>query len=270
MFLSKNLKFLRESNKRQSQEALANALGVTRSAISSYEDGRAEPKLLVMNKIATYFNVTLDQLLNSDLAKQGDITSGNKDITKEMKKIVHVGQSGRVLTVTVDQNHKQNIELVPHKSSLGYIQNYDNLDFLKELPKYNLPTLSENRTYRAFELNDSGLPSNSIVIGEYIQNWNEIKNDKICIIVSKTKGIILKRLFNKIADKGIITLKSINISHAPFDMPVEDVIEIWEFVSYISKEFPEEGTSVPELRTAFARLEDDVRELKLKLKQNTK
>ncbi len=261
MFLSKNLKFLRESNSRQSQEALANALGVTRSAISSYEDGRAEPKLVVMNRIANYFNINLDQLLNSDLARSGNDTT---DISREMRKIAHVGQSGRVLTVTIDKNNHQNIEYITSKSALGYIQSYDNADFLRDLPKYNLPFLSENKTYRAFEVQDSGLPNNSVVIGEYIQDWGTVKDDTVCVIISKTKSIILKRLFNKINEKGIVTLKSIGIAHAPFEMNADDIVEIWRFTSYISREFPEDSTSVPELRTAFSRLEDEVRDLKVK------
>lgn len=262
MFLSKNLKFLRESNSRQSQEALANALGVTRSAISSYEDGRAEPKLVVMNRIANYFNITLDQLLNSDLARIG--SDGIVDMTKEMRKIAHVGQSGRVLTVTIDKNNNQNVEFVTSRSALGYIQSYDNADFLRDLPKYTLPFLSENKTYRAFEVQDSGLPANAVVIGEYVQDWGTLKDDTICVVVSKTKAIILKKIFNKINEKGTVTLKSTGISHAPFDMNADDIVEIWRFASYISRDFPEDSTSVPELRIAFSRLEDEVRDLKMK------
>jgi transcriptional regulator with XRE-family HTH domain len=262
MFLSKNLKFLREQNSRQSQEALATALGVTRSAISSYEDGRAEPKLVVMNKIAQYFNISLDQLLNVDLSTMGE---SGLESQKEVKKYASA-QNLRILTITVDKENNENIELVPAKVAAGYTAGFADADFLKELPKYQLPFLSRGRTYRAFEISgESMLPllPGSVVIGEYVENWNSIKDGTVCVVAAKNEGIVLKKLYNKVNERGTFLLKSNNIAYSPYEIFAEDVVEIWRFTAYISKDFPEEGNSVADLRRAFARLEDEVREMKI-------
>jgi transcriptional regulator with XRE-family HTH domain len=262
MYLSKNLKFLREQNKRQSQEALANDLGVTRSAISSYEDGRAEPKLLVMNKIAHYFNISLDQLLNVDLSAMGE---GNLENPKEIKKYAST-QNLRILTITVDKENNENIELVPAKAAAGYTIGYADADYLRELPKYQLPFLSKGRTYRAFEISgDSMLPllPGSVVIGEYVDNWNSLKDGTVCVVVSKNEGVVLKKVYNRIAERGTLMLKSNNIAYSPYEIFAEDVLEIWRFSAYVSKDFPEDGNSVADLRKAFARLEDELREIKM-------
>ena len=262
MYLSKNLKYLREQNSRQSQENLANALGVTRSAISSYEDGRAEPKLVVMNKVANYFNITLDQLLNVDLATAGEIDFENQ---KEVKKYASA-QNLRILTITVDKDDNENIELVPEKAAAGYTAGYADADYLKDLPKYQLPFLSKGKTYRAFEITgDSMLPlkPNSVVIGEYIENWNELRDGQVCVIVSKNEGIVLKKVYNKINERGTFLLKSSNISYSPYEIFADEILEIWKFSAYISKDIPEESNSVADLRTAFSRLEDELRELKI-------
>ncbi|GAB4409898.1 MAG: hypothetical protein OHK0053_36700 [Microscillaceae bacterium] len=262
MYLSKNLKFLREQNGRQSQEALANALGVTRSAISSYEDGRAEPKLVVMNKVAHYFNITLDQLLNVDLSNIGE---GDLENQKELKKYTS-GQNFRVLTITVDHEDNENIELVPEKAAAGYARGFADAEFLRELPKYQLPFLSKGRTYRAFEISgDSMLPlrPHSIVIGEYVENWNEIRDGQVCVVVSKNEGIVLKKVFNKINERGTLLLKSSNIAYSPYEISADEVLEIWRFAAYISKDLPEEHSSMLDLRRAFTRLEDEFREIKM-------
>jgi transcriptional regulator with XRE-family HTH domain len=262
MYLSKNLKFLREQNKRQSQEALANDLGVTRSAISSYEDGRAEPKLLVMNKIAHYFNISLDQLLNVDLSAMGE---GNLENPKEIKKYAST-QNLRILTITVDKENNENIELVPAKAAAGYTIGYADADYLRDLPKYQLPFLSKGRTYRAFEISgDSMLPllPGSVVIGEYVDNWNSLKDGAVCVVVSKNEGVVLKKVYNRIAERGTLMLKSNNIAYSPYEIFAEDVLEIWRFSAYVSKDFPEDGNSVADLRKAFARLEDELREIKM-------
>lgn len=267
MYLSKNLKHLREQNGRQSQENLANSLGITRSAISSYEDGRAEPKLVVMNRIAQYFNITLDQLLNVDLANERKVAPENRKLIKNYAS----AQNLRVLTITVDKNDNENIELVPQKAAAGYTTGYSDPDYLKDLPKYQLPFLSSGRTYRAFEITgDSMLPlqSGSIVIGEYVEDWGELADGSVCVLVSKEEGIVLKKIFNKIKDRGTLLLKSTNISYSPYEVFADSVLELWKFSAYISKDIPEDGSTVSELRKAFARLEDEFREIKMLQSEN--
>jgi transcriptional regulator with XRE-family HTH domain len=262
MFLSKNLKYLREQNKKQSQEALANSLGITRSAVSSYEDGRAEPKLVVMNRMAQYFNITLDQLLNVDLATMTEVSLENQ---KEVKKYASA-QNLRILTITLDKDNNENIELVPAKAAAGYTTGYADADFLRDLPKYQLPFLSKGKTYRAFEIQgDSMLPlqSGSVVIGEFVDNWNSLREGQVCVIVAKNEGVVLKKIFNKIVDRGTFLLKSTNMAYSPYEIFADEVVEIWKFSAYISKEFPEENSSITELRKAFSRLEDEFREIKI-------
>lgn len=56
-----NLRYLRKT-KQMTQLDLANALGLSFSAISMYERGEREPAFEVMETIADYFNVTMDFL----------------------------------------------------------------------------------------------------------------------------------------------------------------------------------------------------------------
>jgi len=45
------------------QEQLAHILGVTKAAVSKWETGQSLPDILILPKLATYFNVTIDDLL---------------------------------------------------------------------------------------------------------------------------------------------------------------------------------------------------------------
>ena len=78
MFFSENLKYLRKQKYGgQSQENLAACLDLTRAAIMAYESGRAEPRLEVLNKIANYFEISLEKLINSNLkAEFGTVGGG--------------------------------------------------------------------------------------------------------------------------------------------------------------------------------------------------
>lgn len=66
--LGKNLTNLR-SEKMITQEQLADAIGVTRKAISSYENGSRQPSYDILFRFASYFHVSIDFLLGrqSDL-----------------------------------------------------------------------------------------------------------------------------------------------------------------------------------------------------------
>lgn len=55
------LRELRE-NKGMTQANLAKALSISRSAIGMYEQGKREPDFETLEKIADYFNVTMDYL----------------------------------------------------------------------------------------------------------------------------------------------------------------------------------------------------------------
>nr|DAG41576.1 MAG TPA: repressor protein [Caudoviricetes sp.]DAO63684.1 MAG TPA: repressor protein [Bacteriophage sp.] len=58
----KILKLLR-SEKNMSQQELADALGISKSAINMYERGERQPKFEILEQIADYFNVDMDYLL---------------------------------------------------------------------------------------------------------------------------------------------------------------------------------------------------------------
>jgi transcriptional regulator with XRE-family HTH domain len=267
MYLSKNLRYLREKNGKISQQKLADDLKVTRSAVSSYEDGRAEPKLENLIQFAEYFRISVDLLINHDLVRVDETQLQNK---RDVEKYV-AGQNLRVLTVAVDKNDNEKIILVPQKAAAGYTTGYADKDYLSELPQYQLPFLPKGRTYRAFEITgDSMLPiqPESIVVCEYVDDWNDIKDGNVCIVVSKNEGIVLKKVFNKVKDRGSFVMKSMNIHYKPYEIDADEILEMWKFSAYISKSLPEENyTSVFDLKEALWRLEDEVRDIKTGIKK---
>ena len=65
---SANLRILRKKNK-LTLEILGRTLGVSKSALSDYENGHTMPSLDVCETIGNYFGVNLDNLQNSDFAE---------------------------------------------------------------------------------------------------------------------------------------------------------------------------------------------------------
>ena len=65
-FFGKNIRKIRIA-KKMSQTEFANLFNLKRTALGSYEEGRAEAKIDTIIKIADYFKLSLDQLLRKEL-----------------------------------------------------------------------------------------------------------------------------------------------------------------------------------------------------------
>lgn len=253
--VDQNLKILRKKLG-YTQAQLAEKLGVKRSLIGAYEEGRAEPKLSTLVNIARLFEVSLDQLITQDLSAEKPAT-----LVVQPKK----PENFRVLAITVDQENKEFIELVPQKASAGYLNGYADPEFIEELPRFRLPMLSTLGTHRAFEIKgDSMLPiaSGTVIIGRYIDDWSEIKDGTPCIVVSQNEGVVFKRVYNKIKNSALLRLHSDNPVFDPYEVPVEEVNEIWEAKAFISSTFPIADFSLSKLTSIVMDLQQEVIKLK--------
>ena len=71
---SQRLKYLR-TEKKLTQNDMAELLGITRQGYAKYENGSGEPDINSIDKLANYFNVTTDYLLGrSDIKNPEEIT----------------------------------------------------------------------------------------------------------------------------------------------------------------------------------------------------
>ena len=230
MYFDKNIKLLR-TKKGYSQQELAEALDITRSKLNSYERG-VQPPFNIQIDIADYFNVTLDGLVRHDLSKLTHFKLSQ--ILKGSEADVR-GRKLRLLTVSVDANEEENIEIVGMKAQAGYTNGYSDPDFIENLPKFKLPFLPKNRTYRCMQMQGDSIPpviEDSWVPASYLQDWNDIKDGDNFVVVTKDEGIVFKRLYNKIKEEQSLTLVSTNSAYAPYSLHIDQVLEIWKFETW--------------------------------------
>ena len=67
------LGFLRRSQQ-LTQEQLADKLGVTKQSVSNWENGNIMPSVEMLEKIADFFNVSVDYLLGRNVFEQGSLS----------------------------------------------------------------------------------------------------------------------------------------------------------------------------------------------------
>ena len=81
MKFSDNLKKLRK-DMNLSQEDLADKLGVSRQSISKWESGVVYPEMDKMVQLCKIFNLSMDDLLNNDVAEVKNTKEAKSSINK--------------------------------------------------------------------------------------------------------------------------------------------------------------------------------------------
>jgi len=234
MHFPENLKFLR-MRRNKSQTDLAAELDLTRTTLSGYEKN-VQPPFRILIRISEYFNVSLDALIKYklDVLSEYQLSQIEKGFDVDV-----TGSKLRLLTITVNSKGKENIEMVPVKAQAGYTNSYGDLDFISSLPKFRLPFLPENRTYRTFQIKGDSMlpiPENSWVTCSYVENWENIKNGKAYVVVTRDEGIVFKLVYNRL-NEGKLLLVSSNRNYSPFEIQTTQILEIWQFETWNSFEF---------------------------------
>lgn len=209
-----------------SQHAFANdILIISRDRYSKYESGRSEAPYEVLIKISKYFNISIDLLLTVDIRKY------------PLEDILKLPDNRIVLPVVVDQLGNNSIEIVPQKASMGYLSGYSDPEYIENLQRITLPFLT-NGKYRAFPAQGDSMPpfkDGSYIIGKYVENINELKPGNSYVFVTLNDGISYKRLIS--GNKKSITVSADNSFYKPYDIPFEEIVEVWQYASGI---FPED------------------------------
>ena len=260
-FISSNIKFLRKQ-KNLTQEELSKKIGVNRSMIGSYEEGRAEPKLSSIQLIAHYFKIGVDDFINKNL-------SGSKEFKKTIENDIK-GSSLRVLSTVVNEENNEFVTIVPVKAAAGYLNGYSDPEFVENLPKFSLPIseISPNRTYRIFQIKGNSMEpiaDGSYIICEYLQNWQELKNGKAYVLITKNEGVVYKRIYNEMEENGELILKSDNSEYEPYTVNIDNVCEVWKALGYMSFSLPEpDEVSLLKLSHLVSEMKKDIERLKSK------
>lgn len=251
-YLAKNLTYLRKQ-KKLSQEAFAEDLGITRSRIGSYEEGRSQPSLELMVAISKYYKIPIDIILTKNLTIAGDIS------------FLELRNKRILFPITVDHTNEDVIEVVPAKAQAGYLSGYDDPEYIEQLKKIKLPFLPVGK-HRAFPIKgDSMLPmkDGAFVIGKFIEDRNDITSGRTYVLVTLHDGIVYKRIKNNLDKDGTLQLISDNKKYESYSIHINEVLELWEFSCSINtQEYSESELKFSSILNMFNALGIELEALK--------
>lgn len=258
-----NIKLLR-TRKKRTQNELAAALNVKRTTINAIENSISQPTVVLLQAFSKYFGIAIDTLINIDLSKLSE--SQFTDLQNGFDVFIR-GTKLRVIATTVDNNNNDNIEFVNEKAKAGYVTSFADPEYIGSLPVFQLPFLSKEKKYRAFTISGDSMlpiPSGSVVIGEFVQNFYNIKKGEGYIIVTRDEGIVFKIVKDYISEKRVFLLASLNSAFQPYPIPIVEVKEAWKFVCYLNTEIPEPEPDIQKVLQSVNALKFELRNLKQK------
>lgn len=241
---SDNLRYLRVKSN-MTQQNIADALLIPRERYAKYE-GTTDPPLDCLQKISRYYHVSIDLLLSFDIRRV------------PYEDLILLEDNRILLPITVDQDGENKIELVPAKAQAGYLAGYSDPEFIEALQHISLPFL-RNGKYRAFPVTGDSMPPHkegSFVVGEYIERLSDVVDGKTYILVTKTNGIVYKRL-NK-NGKNSLVANSDNTIYESYEVKASEVVEIWRYAcSIATQEFEQDDLGVLSVKDVLQGIRQD-------------
>lgn len=248
-------------------------LGTANAYIQNAKNRKGEIGSSILNKIATEF---LDLNLIWLITGKGEmlLPTGNDNNNststhnatdkinivsdKESDNILHptkgkklhpklhpASNLGLPKVVTVTESNDDIISLVGVKVAAGYLNGYGDPEYIETLPTLRVPGV-KGGTHRAFEVKGHSMSptlyNSSIVVGRWIEDFSEIRDRRIYIIVTKSEGIVVKRVLNRVSESDKLILISDNHNKREYPnilLSPDDVLEIWYVRGAFSFEFPE-------------------------------
>ncbi|NIJ53971.1 helix-turn-helix domain-containing protein [Dyadobacter arcticus] len=151
------------------------------------------------------------------------------------------------------------IQWVANNLQFDYLSNFQNPSYLTNLPSFQLPNLPSGY-YRAFESSEDFTYPGALLVGTFIRNWYDIKDGMQYVFVLRGQGFVCRKAYNQVKEAGILLLTSDNPSVSALEVPLQEVLEVWEVKAFISTQMP---TSQPSLE----RVSQLIDELQMELGQ---
>ena len=249
---SDNLRYLRVKSL-LTQQKIADALSIPRERYAKYE-GTTDPPLDCLRKISHHYHVSIDLLLSFDIRRV------------PYEDLIQLEDNRILLPITVDREGENKIEIISERAQAGYLTGYSDPEFIEALQHISLPFL-RNGKYRAFPVTGDSMPPHkegSFVVGEYIERLGDVIDGKTYILITKTNGIVYKRLSK--SGKNSVVAKSDNIVYESYEVMASEIVEIWRYAcSIATQEFEQDDLGVLSVKDVLQGIRQDFSALRTEL-----
>lgn len=218
-----------------------------------YEDGTSEAPYEILKRISRYYQISIDILLCADVRKI------------KIDDLVKLENNRLLLPITVNNEGESFIEIVTQKAKAGYRNGYSDPDYIENLPRISLPFLGPG-LHRGFTVDGDSMPPHQdgdVIVGRYIESLTELAKGRTYIIITKSDGIVYKRLIQN--KREVLLVESDETFYSPYEINASEIEQIWEFKCNLGKKDTKRSSVIPgSIEEMFLELKNDIQKLQSK------
>lgn len=136
------------------------------------------------------------------------------------------------------------IPMIDQKAAANYLSGYTSQQYYNELAYTTLPAyMAKGGIHFWLQVKGDSMET-TFYDGDWLlceqikrENWLDLKDYDVHVVVSKERGVQVKRLKNRLK-KGFIRCRSDNRAHKPYSLQYDDILEIWRVKWYLSNYMP--------------------------------
>ena len=83
------------------------------------------------------------------------------------------------------------------------------------------------------------------------------------VLVIKSTGIVARLVYNQVKNRGMLILNSDQEGTPTLEVPLRDVLEVWEIKAFLSQTLPEPIPTFPRLKELLGELRDELNRTEL-------
>lgn len=258
----KNVAYLKEK-KAVNYDDIGFALNCSANTISYWVNKDFEPKMSQLEKMAQYFEITLQELLYEDLSnvhlnKKEDIKKSEENVHLNVHQRVHLnvekGQLEPKPIIVREPTYLatpqgQNITQIPITDiSVAAGTGVFNNDYIENMDFFGFPNhlLKPGRTYLSVRIKGASMAP-TLQDGGYMAirliekgEWAKLRDERIYVVSDIDGKSCLKRVKNRFK-QGFIVLMSDSpdkATYPSFNLLTNEIVSIWEAEFYISAKMP--------------------------------
>ena len=195
-FFGKNIRKIR-TVKNLSQQAFADVFDLKRGTLGAYEEGRSEPKIETIIKVANHFSIDIGALLTRELTVN-ELLKFKTDVD--------------TLSIDSETLKLSEVPLITEKLQAEYLAYHDKSAFIAQMPRLKLP-LDPEAKYLAYTVSNLEMSSNTngffpqdVVIGmeQSLQKLDALTAGSLVLLLTED-ALFFRRLH---ATTESITLKA--------------------------------------------------------------
>ena len=256
------INMLKSRNEVNSDREFALSIGISPSNLGDIKADRRSVTIEILNRATDKFRINSAYVVTGaghPFLKASDNSTESTPVkTREI-----------VVVATQDPSGNTTVPLINHKAAATFIAGYQSQEWFEEQDSILLPSymIKEGQCYALQVSGDSMQPTlqqDDWVICRLLEEseYRYISDGEVYVVVSEQKGIQIKRIRNRLHQYGVIRCLSDNPKHDTFDIPENELLQVWKVEWHLRSQLPEVSGDIDQLQDNLQSMMDEMKKMR--------